>query len=252
LDAPARQEADPGLERVAIGIEGRNDIPEVVGVVELEAETFVPARRILVPVVDEPAAGEEVLVLHEARGLVDEVEAGERVLRARRAAVREDEADLALGQDVLGNAGSQEVLGGKAVESVSPDVEDLDVGGPELAEGFRPEGDRDLPAFEKPDPAAEERREAAFRARRPEVEDLRAFQEECPFFREVEGEPGQVDLAFVALDLGEVHVIAEGADEVGREVLVKVEAAVPGPVGRLAGLVVPGGAGQAVGLERQA
>ena len=129
------------------------------------------------------------------------------------------------------------------------DVEESQVGAADLAVELGPEQDRDLRPAVEPDRPAEERREADARA---EAEVLRALEEEHPLLREEHREPGQVDPALVGLGLGEIHVVADDADEVGGEALVEVEAAVELAliVGRH--LKVPGRAGQAVGAEGDA
>ncbi len=85
--------------------------------------------------------------------------------------------------------------------------------------------------------------------RRAEIVDLRTLEKECSFFREVERKTSQVDAPLVNLSLGEIRVVAEGADEIRGEVLVDIEAAVPLII-RPAGVGVPPQASNsAVGFE---
>ena len=249
----AHHVAQAGIEGLAVVGVGRLDVPEVVRIVGPEAEAVVAALLGLVPVVDGPGGQHEVLVAQElGRGEV-EIEPGQRVLLARRAAVGEDEADLALVEDVLGHPGGQKVAGGQvdAPDGRGPrlDVEHGQVGAPDLAVDLGPQQDGDLRPLVEPDGAAEEGGEADARA---EAEVLRAFEEEHPLLREEHREAGQVDAALVDLGLGEVHVVADDADEVGRDALVEVEAAVEVAVVLGRNAVRPGGAGQAVGLEGDA
>jgi len=190
LDPLPHHVAQAGVERLAVIRVGRLDVPEIVRIVGPDAEAVVSPLFLLVPVIDPPGGEPDVLVAQESRGRIVEVEAGQGVLLARRAAVREDQADLAFREDVLGDPGREKILAadgdaGGGLERARPDVEDGQIGVADLAVELGPIIDGDLGAVAKEtDPAAEERREADARA---EAEDLGALKEEHPLLRKKSG-----------------------------------------------------------------
>ena len=166
---------------------------------------------------------------HEPGRFISQIEAGQGIFFACGAAVREDDAHLAFGEDVLIQAGGDKILRRKSEgeafigKGPSSHVQKRQVRISQLAKEFHAEGDRNLTLPEQADASAEKGIEV-FSAP-SEVENLGPLQEERPFLGEIERKPGQIDAAVVDFRFGEICIIAKGADEIGSEILVEVEPA---------------------------
>ena len=156
--------------------------------------------------------------LEELGWLELEVEAVE-VLRSRSGgvALREDRADAGALTDVAFHPGDRE--GGLRHAVVSnvrrsrTDAEDAEVPFAEPTGQASPQVHRHGRAAVEPDAAREEGLhqggQPGHSLGRAELEDARVLEEEVPLLGEEEGEPRQVHLQIVDLDLGEVRVVGE-------------------------------------------
>ena len=127
-----------------------------------------------------------------------------------RLLVHDDAAYLRPREDVAAVAGDEEVLAGPRVVRrpglLRLDGHDGDVVPIDLAGQPGAAADRYRPARGQTDAAGEEQVGDACDALLLDAEHPGVFEEEIPFLREEQGEPGQVDLLLVHLDLREVGV----------------------------------------------
>ena len=133
LDARPHHVAQPGIERLAvIGVCRSRRSRGRWGNSALDAEPVVPPFLLFVPVVGRPDRRHQIFVSQEPGRRIVEVHAGQGVPLAGRTAVREDPADLALGEDVPGHPGGEEVAAREALGPAGLDVDGREVRAPTL------------------------------------------------------------------------------------------------------------------------
>ena len=225
-------EAQGGVEVLSDASGGHARVPELVGVVEVEAVGGAGRVERLVLRPEEEQVEGEVLVAEEARRGETGVHADQGVRAgALRIPVGQDPADPGLGEQVAAHPGDEQVLlvDGSIVRDlhvVGDHVQDADVESLFPADELGAGDDGNLLSPQKADPTAEEGDEVAPIARRQpgDLEDPGSLEKEGPLLRKEEREPCQVHLAVVGLRLGEVGVDGDRGVHAGGDVLEDVDA----------------------------